>query len=126
MGQYGSPHIYPLQLIAMVIEWLKFQVSEILRETFIQKDEEIWTTALAKYPGFMGKEVWITMDKPDEVVCVIQWESLDAWKSIPADVLEATDKAFSQQMGEGTYKIVESNAYQLRKFARSINPAGCI
>ncbi|EKQ71130.1 putative cyanobacterial protein, TIGR03792 family [Leptolyngbyaceae cyanobacterium JSC-12] len=105
----------------MVIEWLKFQVAETLRETFVQKDEEIWTAALAKYPGFMGKEVWLTTDKPDEVIFVIQWESLDAWKSIPADVLENTEQAFAQQVGEGTYKIVESNAYQLRKFARSIS-----
>lgn len=105
----------------MVIEWLKFQVSETLRETFIQKDEEIWTVALAKYPGFMGKEVWITSDKPNEVVFVIQWESMNAWKSVPAETLEATEKAFSQQVGEGTYKIVESNAYQLRKFARSVS-----
>ncbi|MBF2028488.1 MAG: TIGR03792 family protein [Oscillatoriales cyanobacterium C42_A2020_001] len=105
----------------MVIEWLKVQVSETLRETFIQKDEEIWTTALAKYPGFMGKEVWLTTDKPDEVVFVIQWQSMDAWKAVPAEVLEATEKVFRQQMGEGTYKIVESNAYQLRKFARTVS-----
>jgi len=103
----------------MVIEWLKFQVPEALRETFIQHDEAIWTRALAKYPGFMGKEVWLTADNPNEVICVIQWANMDAWKSVPADILEATEKQFSTQMGEQNYKLVESNAYQLRKFARS-------
>jgi uncharacterized protein (TIGR03792 family) len=104
----------------MVIEWLKFQVPAAQREFFIQVDEEIWTAALAKYPGFMGKEVWLTADNPNEVVCVIQWQSLDAWKSIPADVVEATEKRFAEQMGAGTYKLTESVAYQLRKFARTI------
>jgi uncharacterized protein (TIGR03792 family) len=103
----------------MVIEWLKFQVPEALRETFIQQDEAIWTAALAQYPGFMGKEVWLTVDNPNEVVCVIQWASWDAWKSIPVAVLDATEQQFSAQMGEQNYKLVESTAYQLRKFARS-------
>lgn len=103
----------------MVIEWLRFQVPEALRETFIQQDEATWTAALAKYPGFMGKEVWLTADNPNEVVCVIQWATWDTWKSIPADLLDATEKQFSAQMGEQNYKLIESNAYQLRKFARS-------
>ncbi|MDX2243029.1 MAG: TIGR03792 family protein [Leptolyngbyaceae cyanobacterium bins.302] len=104
----------------MVIEWLKFEVTADRRETFIQNDEEIWTATLAKYPGFMGKEVWLAAENPKEVVCVIQWQSFEAWKSIPADVLEATDKQFTRKMGAGSFKLVESNAYQLRKFARSI------
>ncbi len=103
----------------MVIEWLKFRVPETLRETFIQQDEAIWTTALAQYPGFMGKEVWLTADNPNEVVCVIQWADMAAWKSIPADVLEATEQQFSTQMGADNYELVEAQAYQLRKFARS-------
>lgn len=103
----------------MVIEWLKFEVAGDQRESFIQKDEEIWTAALAKYPGFMGKEVWLSAENSREVVCVIQWQSFEAWKSIPGDVLEATDKQFNQAMGSGTFKLVESNAYQVRKFARS-------
>ncbi len=43
----------------MLIELLKFKIAAEMRETCIQKDAEIWTTALAKYPGFLGKEVWI-------------------------------------------------------------------
>jgi len=104
----------------MVIEWLKFQVAETLRETFIQVDEEIWTAALAKYAGFMGKEVWLSMEKSDEVVCVIQWESLDAWKSIPTNVLDATEKQFSKKIGANSYKLIDTGAYQMRKFARKI------
>lgn len=104
----------------MVIEWLKMEVAEALRETFIQKDEEIWTAALSKYPGFMGKEVWISSDKPQEVVLVIQWATMAAWKSIPAEELAAIEQRFSRQVGEGTYKLVEASAYQLRKFARSL------
>lgn len=104
----------------MVIEWLKIEVSEPLREFFVQKDEEIWTAALSQYLGFMGKEVWLSTENPTEVVMVIQWADFAAWKSVPADVLEATEKQFSAAMGENTYQIVESSAYQLRKFARKI------
>ena len=54
----------------MVIEFLKFKVTPELREKFIQKDAEIWTAALARYPGFLSKEVWIDPNTPAEVVMV--------------------------------------------------------
>lgn len=102
-----------------MIEWLKFQVPEALRERFIQVDEAVWTTALAKYPGFMGKEVWLSTEQPDEIVFVIQWASLEAWKSIPENVLQATEQQFAAQLGDISYTLTEATAYQLRKFARS-------
>ncbi len=100
----------------MVIEWLKFQVSEQFREKFIQADEATWTAALAKHPGYLGKQVWINPRKPNEVVMVIQWDTLEAWKSFPADVAEATEKQFAEQMVAGTYKLVEGEEYQVRKY----------
>lgn len=103
----------------MVVEWLKVHVAEELREIFIQKDEAIWTATLAKYPGFLGKQVWINAQKPEEVILIIHWAHLEAWKSIPPDVLEATEKRFSEQMGSGTYKIVEAAEHQVRKFLSS-------
>ena len=42
-----------------IIEWLKFKVPEKLRETFIQKEAEIWTPVVMNYPGFVSKEIWI-------------------------------------------------------------------
>lgn len=100
----------------MVIEWLKIKVSPDLREEYIQKDEEIWTAALAKYRGFLGKEVWIDPTKQDEVVLVIHWVDRDAWKAVPASDLEATEQQFNQAMGAGTHKIIEAGEYQVRKF----------
>ncbi|WP_425469059.1 TIGR03792 family protein, partial [Pediococcus acidilactici] len=50
----------------MVIEWLKFKVVSN-RERFVQKDAEIWTEALARYPGFLGKEVWLNPKESTEV-----------------------------------------------------------
>lgn len=102
----------------MVIEWLKIQVVPELRETYIQNDEAIWTAALANYPGYLGKQVWIDPHAADTVVLVIQWASRDAWKAVPAKDLEETERRFAKQMGEGTYKIVEAGEYQVRKFSQ--------
>jgi hypothetical protein len=41
----------------VVIELLKFRVVSDRPKKFIHKDAEIWTQALATYPGFFGKEV---------------------------------------------------------------------
>jgi uncharacterized protein (TIGR03792 family) len=105
----------------MVIEWLKFQVAEELREAFIQKDEEIWTAALAKCPGFLGKEVWISPQNSQAVILVIHWETREAWKAIPQDYLNATEQRFNQAFNGNTYKITESEDYSVRKF---IQPSG--
>ncbi|MCL6433783.1 MAG: TIGR03792 family protein [Leptolyngbyaceae cyanobacterium HOT.MB2.61] len=100
----------------MVIEWLKIKVSPELREKYIQKDEEIWSTALSRYSGFLGKQVWINPRQQDEVVLVIYWESRDAWNGVSAKHMEETEQRFLKEMGEGTYQIIEEGEYQVRKF----------
>jgi uncharacterized protein (TIGR03792 family) len=100
----------------MAIEWLKFIISPELREKFIETDARIWTAKLATYRGFLGKEIWLNPDRPEEIIMVIRWESREQWKSIPMEVLEATEREFSQALGSDTYKMTESLEYQLRKF----------
>ena len=99
----------------MVIELLRVKVVPELREQYIQKDAEIWTQALTKYPGFLGKEVWINPQEPTEVILVIRWATREQWKSIPLKLLGTIEKQFAQQLGN-TYQIVESSEYQVRKF----------
>ena len=101
----------------MVIELLKFKMNPAGREIFIQKDEEIWTTALTKYPGFLGKEVWINPNDQSEVVIVVQWETRELWKSIPQKDLDAIESKFDASL-EFNYEMVESSEYQIRKFPR--------
>ncbi|MBD2015540.1 TIGR03792 family protein [Microcoleus sp. FACHB-53] len=99
----------------MVIEWLKLRVSPELREKFIQKDAEIWTSMLATYPGFLGKEVWINPETPTEVIIVIRWASREAWESVPSERLKEVEKQFTQEFGE-QQEIIEAAEYQVRKF----------
>lgn len=99
----------------MVIEWLKIKVASELREKFIAKDAQIWTAMLSGYPGFLSKEVWINPETPTEVVLIIRWQTLEQWKSIPADKLVETDKLFTKEFGE-PQEIIEAAQYQFRKF----------
>jgi uncharacterized protein (TIGR03792 family) len=102
---------------SMVIEWLKFNVSPDLREQFIQKDDEIWTTTLSGYPGFLSKEIWISPDNLMEVIQVIRWSSFEAWQSIPEEELQQVEARFNEAIGN-TYQLVESIRYQVRKFSQ--------
>jgi uncharacterized protein (TIGR03792 family) len=103
----------------MAIEWLKFIVSPELREKFIEKDAQIWTAKLATYPGYLGKEIWLNPDRPEEIIMIVRWESREQWKSIPLQDLEETERQFAKQMGNDSYKMTESLEYQVRKFPRS-------
>jgi uncharacterized protein (TIGR03792 family) len=108
----------------MIIEWLKFEVDAKHRELLIEKDELVWTKALAKYPGFLGKDIWIDARQPNTVVFVIHWANRDAWKTIPASELEQADQEFARQMGTVHYQLKETGEYQVRRFARTPNPEG--
>ncbi|ACB51993.1 putative dimeric alpha-beta barrel protein [Crocosphaera subtropica ATCC 51142] len=103
----------------MVIEWLKFQVSPESRDIFIQLDNEIWTPVLAEFPGFLGKEVWISPNIPQEVTLIIRWETREQWKAIPQTLLEETEQKFAQRMQDHPYEMIEVREYQVRKFPNS-------
>lgn len=100
----------------MVIELLKFQVPPEVQATYIQKDREIWTTTLAEYPGFLGKEVWTNPNDPTEVILIIRWATREQWQAIPPEDLQRIDAKFTQAMGE-TYPIVASAEFELEKFS---------
>jgi uncharacterized protein (TIGR03792 family) len=99
----------------VVIELLKVKVPPEHREKYIQKDAEIWTTALASYPGFLGKEVWINPNDPTEIILIIRWATREHWKAIPQPDLDAIETKFTKAMGQ-YYPIIESGEYQVRKF----------
>jgi len=97
----------------MVIEFLKIKVTGENREKYLQLDREIWTKALAKYPGFLGKEVWLNPDQPTEVILVIRWASREEWKSISAQLLEQIEQQFALEIGSIGHQIVESIEYKV-------------
>ena len=102
----------------MVIELLKAKVPPKEREKYIQKDAEIWTTALAKHPGFLGKEVWINPDDDTEVILINHWATEEQWQAIPKPEKQAIEQRFTQAMGK-SYPIVQSARYQVRKYLHS-------
>jgi uncharacterized protein (TIGR03792 family) len=106
----------------MIIEWLKFQVAAEHRETLIEKDEAVWTPALAGYAGFLGKDIWIDPKKPNEVVFVIRWANRQVWKDVPEEALAKTEQEFARRMGAIVYTLTEAGEYQVRRFARANPP----
>ena len=92
----------------MVIEWLRFEVPAAQRAAFLERDAQIWTQALSKYPGFISKETWFEPDS-DATIAVIRWESLEAWKSIPRSHLEFLD----DEMGDLLIPVVECRTFEV-------------
>jgi len=100
----------------VIIEWLNVTVQADLRERYVQKDEEIWTPVLARYPGFLGKEVWISPDELTNVILIVRWASFEQWQAIPQEVLDRTEAQFREAMGGDTYQITDSRRFQVRKY----------
>jgi len=100
----------------MVIEWLKFEVVPDAKQQFIEKDQEIYSEFLGKYPGFLGKEIWLNPQVENEVIIVIYWQTREAWYSVPKEAVDKTEIQFAQAVGADNYQLVEIKEYQVRKF----------
>jgi uncharacterized protein (TIGR03792 family) len=90
----------------MVIEWLTVRVPVADQARYIAADSAIWSTALARHQGYLGKEIWCRADDPEALNILIRWRSRADWKAVPADVLAATEAAFVAVMGRA-YPIVD-------------------
>ena len=91
----------------MIIEWLRFKVPPEKWEAFIQRDEEVWTAGLKKFPGFLGKEILVESVE-NEVVMLIRWETREKWKSVPQSTIDELDG----KMGDLQIVIAESRPEQ--------------
>ncbi len=74
----------------MIVEELRFAVHESVRQRFLQRDHEVWTTFLVTCVGFIDKQVWIA-EADGVVVMQIWWDSRSAWKSIDSDTVERVE-----------------------------------
>ena len=74
-----------------VIEMLRATCTPGRRAEWLVRDAEIWTPALAAHDGYISKEVWPSIDNPDEVVIIVRWASLAQWKSFPDELNVALD-----------------------------------
>jgi uncharacterized protein (TIGR03792 family) len=110
----GFTYIFLMEkeLKTVVVELLKVEVVPEERDNYIQKDAEIWTTSLAKYPGFLGKEVWINPNHPTELILIIRWGTREQWKAIPSQDLQIIEDKFTQIMGK-SYPIVKSAEFEV-------------
>lgn len=99
----------------MVIEWLKVRVPAAQRERYIQVDDQIWTPALQQYPGFMGKETWISPEDDEVVIFVIRWRSREDWFAIPEDELAEINTRFDAAI-DFSYTMEHSKEFQVRRF----------
>jgi len=97
----------------VVIELLKVEVAAEYQEKYLQLDRQIWTNAVAQFPGFINKEVWLNPNKPTEVILIIRWRSRQEWKSISVQLLKEIELQFVLKMGSISHKIVESAEYQV-------------
>lgn len=97
----------------MVVELLIVEVATEDREKYLQVDREIWTKAIAQFPGFISKEVWLNPQAPTEVNLIIRWRSREEWKSISTQLLAEIERQFAVKMGDTRHKIVESVEYQV-------------
>ena len=90
-----------------VIEMLRVKCVPGRRAEWLVRDAEIWTPALAAHDGYISKEVWPSIDHPDDVVIIVHWESLPQWKSFPKDLEAALDARMA-----GLQLIVTSEALE--------------
>lgn len=71
----------------MVVEFLTFTVPTDERDAWLSIEERHWSRFLERQRGFVRKQIWSAVDDPTQVHAAIWWESMEDWKSIPAEAL---------------------------------------
>jgi uncharacterized protein (TIGR03792 family) len=94
----------------MIVEYLSFEVPPLAQPAFLSHDAAIWTPALARSPGFLGKEVWRQADQPARIQLVIRWRAQADWDSVDRDLLAATQLAFVAAVG-ADYPVLSCTAF---------------
>ncbi|HWM94286.1 MAG TPA: TIGR03792 family protein [Thermoanaerobaculia bacterium] len=95
-------------VVHTVIEWQRVRVRPELRDSYVEKDAEIWTPELERAEGFLGKEVWLGEDG-SEVVLLIRWRSREDWEGMPKDRLAELEERFRREVPD--WEVVECRAY---------------
>lgn len=80
----------------MVVEFLTFRVPASERDAWLDLEAQHWTRFLERQDGFVRKEMWAPVGEPGVVHAVIWWESVEQWKAIPTDALEAVAAAMGE------------------------------
>jgi uncharacterized protein (TIGR03792 family) len=93
------------------VEILEFLVAPEQQMAFIEADRAIWTTGLSWYPAFDHKEIWVSAEQPELVICVIYWRDRSGWKEIDSQDLLELGKAFDRAFPY-PYKLVKEKEYQ--------------
>ncbi len=78
---------------------LTFRVPGDRVEAWLRADAAVWTTFLEDQPGFVRKEVWRD-DADESIQALIWWESLELWKAITMDDVDAIDERMTRAFGE--------------------------
>jgi uncharacterized protein (TIGR03792 family) len=92
-----------------VIEELTLTMPTDRIAAYLERDAEVWTPYLESCNGFLGKETWLPDDRPDTVVLVIRWASIEQWKSITPEQVEDVDRA----MGDLLPTSLECRSYSV-------------
>ncbi|MEM6275494.1 MAG: TIGR03792 family protein [Pseudomonadota bacterium] len=83
----------------MIIEHLTVSIPDGTEAAFLKADAEVWTATLAAQPGYIGKETWVELGDRTRVHLTIRWQTRDEWKSVPGDLLAATDRRMTEVFG---------------------------
>lgn len=81
------------------VEYLIFYCKNTEEAKKYLDTNDIWTEALAQYPGFVSSTSYINLDNPGEVRIVIIWETLEQWLAIPKENLMKIAKEFDEKFG---------------------------
>ena len=57
--------------------------------------------------GYISKEVWPSIDHPDDVVIIVRWESLAQWKTFPDDLSLKLDARMQDGQRELTSEALD-------------------
>ncbi|MCR0204865.1 hypothetical protein MKC66_09040 [[Clostridium] innocuum] len=54
-----------------LLEILTYEVDEEYRKEYLKMDHEVWSLGESKFPGYIGKDTWISKTYPNQITHII-------------------------------------------------------
>ncbi len=81
------------KLSSNAIEFLRISVPKRYQSEWLNAEKQSWEPWLKSKDGFLSRELYWDIKK-EEALIIIKWSSLEKWKSIPIEEINAVQKKF--------------------------------
>jgi len=96
-----------IKLEPQFVEELVFKMDPADVDAYVAADEQSWGALLSSLPGYLGGEIWESIEEPGVVHNIIYWDKKESLENVPKDLCAKADAKLSELLDGIKVEVVE-------------------